>query len=320
MKIVILGAGALGSAIGAFLARAGEDVVIIARGERASLLRQRGVAVTGRENFTVPVPVAEDPQSLKDGDFLIVAVKGYDTEAALETVRHLSVDAALSVQNGVIKNERLAGCFGWQRTLGAVAAISAEVLSEGAVRLTLNDGIYLGEWPEGASSRVEALAATLTRAGIRGVVSFQIQAVEWSKYVSFAGAMAVAALARLETYKLLKDPDLAYLRVAIEREMALIAARLGIPLVDFGAARTKTLSTLPFEEAIVEIQKSGAAFEARGATAHKVSALQDLERARPIEVEDILGHALRKGVELGLSLPTVETCYRLLSGVNRALQ
>jgi ketopantoate reductase len=160
----------------------------------------------------------------------------------------------------------------------------------------------------------------LTRAGIRGVVSFQIQAVEWSKYVSFAGAMAVAALARLETYKLLKDPDLAYLRVAIEREMALIAARLGIPLVDFGAARTKTLSTLPFEEAIVEIQKSGAAFEARGATAHKVSALQDLERARPIEVEDILGYALRKGVELGLSLPTVETCYRLLSGVNRALQ
>jgi 2-dehydropantoate 2-reductase len=58
--------------------------------------------------------------------------------------------------------------------------------------------------------------------------------------------------------------------------------------------------------------------QAQGATAHKVSMLQDLERGRRLEVEETLGYAVRKGAELGLQLPTVETCYRLIRGIDRA--
>jgi 2-dehydropantoate 2-reductase len=56
---------------------------------------------------------------------------------------------------------------------------------------------------------------------------------------------------------------------------------------------------------------------AERAPAHRVSTLQDLERGRRLEVEETLGYAVRKGVELGVPVPTVETCYRLLAGVNR---
>jgi 2-dehydropantoate 2-reductase len=246
-------------------------------------------------------------------------VKTYDTESALRAVGDAAVGSVLSVQNGVLKNEQLARYFGWERTLGAVAAFSGEVGPDGVVRFTLNEGFYLGELPDGTSDRVEALAATLTRAGINAVVSTRIQSVEWSKYVFFVGHMAIAALTRLETYKFLKDPDLAYLRVVLERELAQIAAQLGIALGDYGAIRTKTLTSLPLEDAVAYVRHVGENFEAGGATAHKVSTLQDLERGRRLEIEETLGYAVRRGTEFNLRLPALETCYRMLAGINRYL-
>jgi 2-dehydropantoate 2-reductase len=104
----ILGAGALGSLIGAHLARAGEEVTLIARGERAKFLREHGITVTGQADFTVPVDIATHPNEVRETDVLLVAVKTYDMEEALESVSHLKVGSALSVQNGVLKNEQLA--------------------------------------------------------------------------------------------------------------------------------------------------------------------------------------------------------------------
>jgi len=108
MKIVILGAGALGSVIGGHLARAGEDVVFIARGERAKFIREHGIIVTGLAHFTVPVNVAARPNEVEKADVLLVAVKTYNMEEALKGVSHLEVGSVLSVQNGVLKNEQLA--------------------------------------------------------------------------------------------------------------------------------------------------------------------------------------------------------------------
>ena len=60
--------------------------------------------------------------------------------------------SVLSIQNGVLKNEQLAQTFGWDKVLGAMAAFSAEVLPTGTVRFTVNQGLYLGELPEGTST------------------------------------------------------------------------------------------------------------------------------------------------------------------------
>ena len=136
MKIVILGAGALGSIIGGHLARAGEEVMVIARGPRAAFVQQHGISLTGLANFTVPVQVTTNPQEVRAADVLIVAVKTADTEAALASVRHVQVGSALSIQNGVLKDEQLAHTFGWDKTLGAAAIISGEVTANGSVRFT----------------------------------------------------------------------------------------------------------------------------------------------------------------------------------------
>lgn len=315
MHIAILGAGALGSLFGAHLSAAGEKVTLIAREARAKAIQEHGITLTGLANFTLPVHTTARPQELQQADVLLVTVKTYDMEAALDSVAHMRVGSVLSVQNGVVKDEQLARHFGWDKTLGAAAHISAELLPDRAVRFTANEWCGLGELPDGTSDRVEALVAALARAGIRAEASAQIRSVEWTKYVVVTSWMTLAALTRLPTYRFFQHPDLAWVAAKVAREMAQLPARLGIPLLDKGAFAAKALSTMPFEAAVTNFQQVGERMEAQGATTHKVSILQDLERGRRLEVEEIFGYAVHKGMKLGLALPTVETCYRLMKGI-----
>src|SRR5262249_46621632 len=166
MKIVILGAGALGTVLSAHFARAGEDVTLIARGQRAAYLQAHGATITGLVDFTVPVTVVTNPQQVHEADVLIVTVKTYDMDAALASVKHLAVGSVLSIQNGVLKDEQLAQTFGWEKVLGATAMFTAEVLPTGTVLFTANRGFYVGELPAGTSARVQTLGDILERVGI----------------------------------------------------------------------------------------------------------------------------------------------------------
>ena len=132
--------------------------------------------------------------------------------------------------------------------------------------------------------------------------------------------MPVAVLTRFEIYKMFKDNDIAHVIAMLARETAQLPAKLRIPLDDYGAVFAKSLSSGPIEESVARINQFGEMLEAQGATAGRVSTLQDLERGRRLEVEETLGYALRKGTELDVRLPTVETSYRLLTGINRYLQ
>jgi 2-dehydropantoate 2-reductase len=124
MRFAILGAGALGTILGAHLARAGHEVVMIARGERARVLQRQGLVLNGLADIKARPQVIDDPSKLFDTDTLIVATKAIGTTGALEALRHLRLENALSVQNGVLKNELLARVFGFSRVLGAMADFS----------------------------------------------------------------------------------------------------------------------------------------------------------------------------------------------------
>ena len=316
MKILVVGAGALGSIIGAHLVRAGEEVIFISRGQRAVSLQQHGIALTGLADITVPATVVTDPGAVRAADALLVTVKTYDTEPALAELRHVRVGSVLSLQNGVLKDEQLASAFGEKRVLGAAAVVAGELLTDGTVRFTLNERLAVGELAGGTSKRAEALAAALVRAGLKAEASPHIRTVEWSKYALFVGGMAVASLTRLTTARFLGDPDGALLMARLMRELGSIAARLGIPLEDAGPIPIKTLCSGTLPQAIEHVQRFGALLAQR-APAHKISTLQDLERGRRLEVEETLGYAVRKGAELDVPVPTLETCYRLLAGISR---
>ena len=316
MKVVVLGGGALGSILAGHLARAGEDVTLIARGARANYLQHNGVTITGLVDFTIPCAVVTDPARLSHADVCIVTVKTYDMISALASMRHLAVSSVLSVQNGVLKNEQLATIFGGEKVLGATAVLSSEVLPAGPVRFTVNQGISIGELPQGISERVTRLVGTLERAGIRAEATEQIQAAEWSKFVGWVGWTALAVLTRLETYKFLSDAATAVVGVRLMRETAALAAQMGVPLEDNPPFNVKTIAAVSEQQAVKILQETGTVMGSRAPT-HRMSGLQDLERGRRLEVEETLGYVVTKAGEQGVPVPTVETCYRLISGLNR---
>jgi len=301
------------------LARAGEDVTLIARGQRAAYLQEYGATMTGLVDFTVPIRVLTDPTHIRNADVLIVTVKTYDMEPALQSIKHLHVERVLSIQNGVLKNEQLAAIFGWEKVLGAMAAFSAEVLPTGTVQFTINQGFFLGELPVGISDRVQTLATMLERAGIVAKVTPSIQSLEWSKYVILVSGMALAVLTRLETYRFLQDPQTASVMASILHEMAHIATTQGIALEDIGFFQVKTLSQLSLADTVAHLRHQGEQWALQAST-HKLSALQDLERGKRLEVEETLGYAVRQGVELGIPTPTMDVCYKLMAGINHYLQ
>jgi 2-dehydropantoate 2-reductase len=316
MRFVICGAGALGSILAGHLARAGEDVSLVARGARAAYLKNNGVTISGLVDFTAPCHIVTEPGELVETDVLILAVKTYDTTSALNGLRRLKLSAALSVQNGVLKNEQLASVFGWAHTLGAATALSGEVTPAGPVRFTLNQSLHIGELPAGTSSRVDALVAALARAGIRAEATPQIQTFEWTKFVPWIGWMALAVLTRLETHKFLSDVDMATVGVRLIREAAQLAERKGVALDDAPPGYARTIATASEEAAIEQMRIIGSQFATR-TPHHRMSALQDLERGRPLEVEETLGYVVQQAAALGIAVPTIETAYRLICGINR---
>ena len=315
MRIIVLGSGAIGSILAAHLSNAGADVTLVARGSRADYLRKHGITIDGLANLNEHCRITTRPKELHEADFLIVAVKTYDMASALNDVFHLTINAALSVQNGVLKNEQLATIFGQDKLLGAAAILSGELTSEGPVRLTLNENLYLGEYPEGRSQRVDQLVTCLETSGLHAKSVPNIQTIEWSKFVSWVGLMSVSILTRLETHKFLLDASTSLIGVRIIRETAMLAERYGVPLEDRPTMPAKTIVNLSEAEAVRKLQEVGAMMKLR-APSHKVSSLQDLEQGKPLEVEETLGYVVRSAAQEQISVPTVEMVYHLITGLS----
>jgi 2-dehydropantoate 2-reductase len=315
MKTTILGAGAMGSILAGYLARSGEDVSLIARGERLKYLKDNGITITGLDNFNVACELIDDPKSISETDALILTVKTYDMESALNIVSHIKASCVFSVQNGVMKDEQLASLFGKKNTLGAAAYLSGEVFPDGPVNFTINNCLYLGELPEGKSSRVNEIVEIFKKAGINSEVAPQIQNIEWTKFCDWICLMPLAVLTRFESYKIYSDPNSVRIGLKILKEIASLISKMNITLVDLSPVPLSNLNKLSDEEFIKNVCEFGEVMKAV-APNHRISALQDLERGRRLEVEETLGYVITKAGEQNVPVPTLETCYLLCATIN----
>src|SRR5262249_33436456 len=123
----------------------------------------------------------------------------------------------------------------------------------------------------------------------------------------------------LESYKFQIHHDTAVVVALLMQETGLLAAKLGIPLEEREPLTIKTLCSVPLSEAVTTVRHFGKVMETP-APAHEGAALQDLEQGRRLEVEETLGYAVRKRAELGIPLPTMETCYRLIAGIDQSIR
>jgi len=315
-KIAILGAGAIGSILGAHLARAGHSVVMLARGRRAEHISAHGLAICGLAEFSTSVPVVRDPAQLRNADVLIVATKTPGTAEALAHLRHVDIGLAFSIQNGPLKNELLSAAFGADRVLGSLADTSGEMLADSRVLFTRNVNIQLGELSGEESSRARDVAAAIDSSGVRATAVPNILSLEWSKFVTWVGMFALSVITRSVTWRYLTDPDAALVLVRITREMGRLAEALGIELTDKANLPAASLCRGSEDSAVQIVVAAGRVFETR-APDHRMSSLQDVNAGRPLEVHETLGYALRKAAEHGIPMPLLDGFYRVIASAER---
>jgi len=311
MKFAILGAGALGTILGAHLSRAGHEVVMLARGERARTLQRQGLVLNGLSDIKARPQVLDDPRKLLDTGVLIVATKAIDSAQALDTLKHLRLESALSVQNGVLKNELLAQVFGYSRVLGAMADFSGELLANGEVKFTRNVCLHIGDEKGGANPRAESLAAAIDAAGVRCVAASNIRTREWSKFAGWIAQFPLAVLTRQITWKFLMDERSAMVIVRIVREAAALAAAMQIELLDMPPLPVPSIVHGTDSDAIEIVRGIGQKFHDTSPE-HRMSA-QDVLRGSRLEYEETLGHALRLAREHNVPMPTLDACYRIIA-------
>lgn len=319
MRCVILGAGALGSILAAHLLRAGHEVVVIARGARLAHLKEHPLRIHGLSDLTLRCDARAASAVPPTADLLINTVKTNDSRIALDSLGAFSPSLAFSVQNGVAKEEELTERYTAARVVGAMADFSGELRDDGSVMFTRNVCLHLGELDGGLSPRVEALARAVDATGIVCRGSNAIRSVIWSKYVGWNALMLVAVLTRRTTDEFLCDRDSALVVARIAREMAALAAARGIELEDRSPLPVATIATRSEAAALDAVLEAGRTF-AGAAGGHRMSALQDVLRGTPLELEETVGHALVAARDLDVALPATELCYRLAASVNRSLR
>lgn len=202
MKIAVMGSGGLGGLYGGRLAHAGYDVTFIARGAHMSAMKEQGLLIENDEQGEVRVArpnVTDDPTALGVVDYVLLAVKLWDTDAAVGAIRPIvgPRTVVMSLQNGVIKDDILRREFGEDAVVGAVAYVATHVARPGVIRQTGSmQRLILGEYDGQQSPRTQRLLDAMLRAGIQAAISDDIRRTIWEKYVFLVGLSGTTATMR----------------------------------------------------------------------------------------------------------------------------
>jgi 2-dehydropantoate 2-reductase len=288
---------------------------MLARGARAQYLEAHGLSIRGLQEFSVPVAVVTDPARLTGAATLVVATKTPGTAAALGNLAHARFGLVCSIQNGPLKNDILTQAFGSTTVIGALADTSGELQPGGEVLFTRNVNVYLGELCDGASERTERLARTIDTAGVRAAATPEYQTLEWSKFCAWAGLMSLSVTTRAATWKFLADPHAAQLLVRLVREMGVLARALGVRLSDQAVLPTASLCAGAEAEAAALVLRIGEEYH-RKVPGHRMSALQDVDAGRALEVNETLGYACDKARAHALQLPLLEWFTALVRAID----
>jgi 2-dehydropantoate 2-reductase len=246
MRIAIIGAGGIGAIYGASLAKAGADVVFVARGAHLDAMREDGLRIEGDrgEIHIRPVQATDDIAGIGIVDYALVAVKLWDVDSAGELLRpvigpHTSV---IPLQNGVDAHERLCRILGPEPVMGGTAFVTGSIISPGVVRQT---GVYqrltFGELDGRASGRGQQLRDLCARAGFEGVVSLDIMVPIWEKFIALVPLAGLNALTRLPLGAWRADPDLLALFAAVLGETEAVGRAEGVRLPSDSTDKTLAL-------------------------------------------------------------------------------
>jgi 2-dehydropantoate 2-reductase len=298
MRIAIMGSGGVGGYFGGLLAKAGESVTFIARGEHLRAIQERGLRVESvHGNFTIaPAQVTDDPATVRPVDYVIFATKTWQIEdAALAMKPMLGPDTVvLPLHNGVDAAERTAAVVGKEHVLGGVCYVGSQILAPGIVRqVSQFRRVIAGEMNGPITPRVEAIVAALQRAGADAEASADIQKERWIKFAFIAPFSGVGAVTRVPAGEIVTCPEARGMAEAAVREVEAVGRAKGVALD-------------------ADIVPKTMAFIDNLAPTQMASMQRDILEGRPSELESMIGVMVRFGAELDVPVPTFRFLYGAL--------
>ena len=305
MKIAFIGIGGLGGYFGGRLAKAGNDVIFIARGAMLDALRQNGLRVESPlGDFALPkIQATGDLASVGHVDAVFVTTKAWQVTEAAQQIRGMVGPEIMVVplQNGVEAYDQLAAVLGPEHVLGGMCHVIAMVIAPGVIRHGgLTALITVGEWNNTRTARLDRLVECLRAAGLETRVPENIQVSLWEKFEFIASLGGVGAVTRAPAGVIRSVPEARSLLERAMQEIVGLARACGVPVPSESVADTmKFVDSLP---------PDGTA-----------SMQRDLIAGRPSELEAQSGAVVRLGHARNFSTPVHEFIYNaLLPGELRA--
>ena len=291
MRVLVIGAGALGGYFGACLAQAGRDVTFMVRPRRAEQLAKGGLhVVSPHGDFSVPTATVQAGELRGTYELILVGTKSYSLPEAMDQFAPAvgPTTAILPILNGMAHIDSLSARFGAEHVLGGKAVISASLDDEGSVvqHLPLHE-LSFGEIHGGLSDRIGALSALFDGCGFDALARASILQDMWDKWVQLAAGAGMNCMMRGSVGDLLRVPGGQEAILALYAETRAVAAAAGFP------------STPAYVEYTTKLyMTAGSPF--------KASMLRDIERGAATEGEHVLGDLATRAQHLRIATPILD--------------
>jgi 2-dehydropantoate 2-reductase len=314
MKICVYGAGAVGGLMAAWLARAGHEVSVVARGAQLDAIRRDGLRVQSKgKTDSFRIKAEADPAMLGAQDYVLVTVKAQSLTQVAETISPLlgKDTSVVTAMNGVpwwffhklkFKNgtERLESldpggmlsrAIPTERVVGCVIHLAASTPQPGLVSHNMGSKLILGEPGGENTARTKRIAEALAAAGFEVVVTSTIEKEFWVKLLGNVSFNPVSALTVTTADKLIENVEVKTYMVEIIREVLAIGRAVGVD---------------------ADIDPEARIDMARALGRFKTSMLQDLEAGKPLEIDGLLAGTLEIARKAGVPAPFTESLYGLI--------
>lgn len=307
MRILTVGAGAVGGYFGGRLLEAKQNVTFLVRSERAKKLAHSGLMIKQPDGskITLPSPPTVLAEEIKQPyDLIVLSCKAYDLENAIQSFLPAVGDNTLILPllNGMRHIDTLEKTFGAEKVLGGLCNIVATVEPDGTIhRMTAMNSITMGERNGGISSRISAVSEIFKRADFDLQVSENIMLSMWEKWLFLASLATSTCLMRAPIGDIVASPNGKEFILAMIEEIRSIAVASGYsPAVE----RAHSMLLTP-----------GSMLTA--------SMYRDLLNGSRIESDQIVGDLLHRAELLNLdkaSLPLLYTAYTHLKAYEHQCQ
>jgi 2-dehydropantoate 2-reductase len=294
MRILIVGAGAVGGYFGGRLAQAGRDVTFLVRPSRAKQLSQDGLRIISPHGNAILTPKLIGAEGIdRPYGLVFLSVKAYALEAAINDFAAAvgKETVILPVLNGMRHIDLLTNRFGEHAVIGGVCLVAAEIDGQGRI-LQLADFQQLayGERNGKRTPRLETLDATLQGVGFDAGVSTDIMQAMWEKWVQLASLGAITCLLRGTIGEIVAAPGGADLSLKILDESVAVATACGYKPSDALLSRHTAAMTAP-----------GSPLTS--------SMYRDLRKGAPVEADHILGDFIQRGSAHGVTTPLLKAAF-----------